>query len=123
MKEEDIMYYNFFDISPAALPQDTEYYFNVLVIICHVGPKTLQEGLTRVEDISKIKDPRPVCCIWFEDEDIPEGGVGIELFDHAVVEVNNKTGEVCWYEMLDFDCKHLFSIEPILEDYDGDEEN
>ena len=117
------MYFNyFFNLPMEALPRDTEYYFNVLIFICCVKAETFINNLTRVEDISRVKEPRPICVLWCVDDEVPENTVTVEYFDHAVVEVNTKTNEVCWYDMLDFDCERLFAIEPILEDFNEEDE-
>lgn len=66
---------NFFDIKPSSLPKDSQYYFNILVIIIGVNQETwklLTEDIEiSVQDIwytDRITDPEPtVYCIYQED--------------------------------------------------------
>jgi len=109
---------SFYDLPPKALPKDCEYYFNVLYLAVSVPPGTF--GSTwEFTDISRIKDPRPICVYYYEDPDVDDWE--IEANPHAVVEINTKTREVVWYDMIDFETEKPWLIEPIGEDFDYEE--
>lgn len=116
---------SFFDLPESALPRNCEYYFNVLFIGVKLPEGELEkitgmEGLDEFSDISRIKDPRPICVYYYEDKDTHTWN--IEATPHAVVEFNTKTNEVSWYDMLDFDTESPWAIDPVKEDFDYDEE-
>lgn len=114
----------FFDLPDSSLPRHCEYYFNVLVINAAVPQGTLREltgeNIDNYEDISRIKDARPIYLYVYEDEDITEPEV--EYNPHSVVEVNTKTFEVSWYDMIDFETERPWAIEPVEENFDYDDE-
>lgn len=114
----------FFDLSPNSLPRDCEYYFNVLTIEVAVPIGTLSHklnGLASLDDVSLIKDARPRYMYIYERDDV-EGEWEIECTPHTVVEINTKTNEVSWYDMLDFETESPWMIDPIDEDFDYDED-
>ena len=117
---------SFFDIPESALPRNCEYYFNVLFIEVELPEGELEkitgmEGLDEFSDISRIKDPRPICVYYYEDKDAHTWN--IEATPHTVVEFNTKTKEVSWYDMLDFNTESPWAIDPVEEDFDYDDEN
>lgn len=123
----DGFYYdNFFDLPEQALPRNCEYYFNILYISVEVPEGELEKitgmkGLWELNDISRIKDPRPICVSYYETEGVHTWN--IEAFPHTVVELNTKTNEVSWYEMLDFETKTPWEIDPIEEDFDYEDDD
>ena len=66
----DEFYFSFFDIPEKALPQNCEYYFNILTITVGVPVGTLQKtyGTTEFHDLSRLKDARPIYLYMYEDE-------------------------------------------------------
>lgn len=118
---------NFFDLPEQALPQDCEYYFNVTVfeVAGPIGWLAERLGIKEtqlVDDISHVKDPRPIYICFYEEEGLDK--IEIEAFSHTVIEVNMHTREVCWYDMLDFETERPWAIEPIEEDfYDEEDED
>lgn len=117
---------SFFELPEQALPRNCEYYFNVLFISVGLPVGELEritgvEGLWEINDLSRIKDPRPICTYFYESEDAHTWN--IEATPHTVVEVNTKSNEVCWYDMLDFETKSPWAIDPIEEDFNYDDED
>ena len=119
---------SFFDLPEQALPRDCEYYFNVLHITVAVPTGELQKitgvsGIWEFSDISRVKDPRPICMYFYEDENVKTWDIAAT--PHTVVEHNIKINEVCWYDMLDFETKEPWKIDPIEEDfnYEDDDED
>lgn len=110
---------SFFDLPDKALPPNCEYYFNVLFIAIEV-PEGSLNGIIEFNDMSHIKDSRPVCLYFYEGE---TKTWNIEATPHTVVEFNTKTREVCWYDMLDFETKSPWKIDPIEEDFDYDDDD
>ena len=116
---------SFFDLPWQALPQNCEYYFNVMFIAVALPPGELAkisgvEGLWEITDISKIKEPRPMCVYYYEDDSAHTWD--IDVTPHTVVEINTKTNEMAWYDMLDFETESPWAIDPIEEDFDYDED-
>lgn len=109
----------FFDLDPQSLPRDCEYYFNILVITVAVPVGSLPEAIWEASDISRLKDARPIYLYVYEDEETTEEQ--IDAYPHCVVEVNTKTDEISWYEMIDFETERPWDIEPIEEDFDYEE--
>lgn len=118
---DGFLFDSFFELPDHALPQNCEYYFNILTIEVAVPIGTLQKicNATDLEDISRIKDSRPIFMYIYEDEECDDWEY--EATPHTVVEVNTKTNEISWYDMLDFETERPWAIEPIEEDFDYDE--
>ena len=112
---------SFFDIPNQALPQNCEYYFNILVISIAVPVGTL-EGVESIDDLSRIKNARPLYLSIYESEECKKDWE-ISVYPHSVVEVNTKTNEVSWYDMIDFETERPWAIEPIEEDFDYEEDD
>lgn len=108
-----------------ALPQNCEYYFNILTITVAVPVGTLQKtcGTTEFHDLSRLKDARPIYLYMYEDEDEECDMWETDAIPHTVVEVNTKTNEISWYGMIDFETERPWAIEPIEEDFDYDDDN
>lgn len=112
----------FYDEHPMHLPNDGEYYFNILVICIAISEDYADEILPEgVEDIwycDHLTDPRPYA-IHFYREDPDEmydeeeddcNDYEISYYPHCVVELSPTLG-VTWFEMLDFDTEDLWRID------------
>lgn len=116
---------SFFDLPERALPQNCEYYFNVLMIEVEVPIGALEKitgtkGMWEFTDLSRITDPRPICMYFYETDNVNTWN--IYATPHVVVEFNTKTHEMSWYDMLNFKTETLWAIDPIEEDFDYDDE-
>lgn len=100
---------NIFNLAPSSMPNDAEYYFNILVVNIAVR-ESLQmnsdEFILDIWDISHITSPRPyVIHIYTEDDEIfdeeqEEENYIIELVPNAAVEVSPSLG-ISFYSMFD----------------------
>jgi len=123
---DDFYFDNFFDLPEKALPQNCEYYFNVLMIEVEVPTGELAKvancpGLWEFTDMSRIKNPRPICIYYYESDDAHTWN--IDTTPHTVVEFNTKTREMSWYDMLEFETESPWAIDPIEEDFDYDDDD
>ena len=107
----------FFDEDPKSLPEDAQYYFNVLVKIIAIHPD-LAEHVFGADDIQEmcfideITSPRPSVIYCFVDDDLDEDTeFEIECYPHCVVEISQSLG-VSWWRMLDFDPDDPWRIDP-----------
>ena len=115
----------FFDLPESALPKHCKYYFNILTITVGVPVGTLKTltgmDIREYDDISKVTDPRPIYLYIYEKEELEDWE--IEANSHTVIEVNTKTNEISWYDLIDFETKRPWAIEPIEEDFDYDDDD
>lgn len=118
---------NFFDIEPAALPQRSQYFFNIVVRIISVNPEVTRqalgiEGVDSICDIEHIMDSRPYILYIDTDEEKEFGEYSYEEYSHCVVEVS--PFEVSWYNMLDSDVNTRWRIDTQWEiEYTPEEED
>lgn len=101
---------NIFNLTPSSMPNDAEYYFNILVVNIAVR-ESLQfnqdEFFSDIWDISHITDPRPYVIHLYAEEDTildeeyeENENYIIELFPNVAVEVSPTLG-VSFYSMFD----------------------
>ncbi len=101
------------------MPNDAEYYFNILVVNIAIR-ESLQQGqeevLSDIWDISCITEPRPyVVHLYTEDDSFFEEDENfiVEFYPNRAVEVSASLG-VSFYDMLEED------EEDDEEEFDGD---
>lgn len=113
---------NFFDIPYEYLPQNCDYYFNVLMmeLAVPVGALQKQFGITEYEDRQYLTSARPRYLYIYEDEDVVDEEGELEIVPHTVVEINRDTNEFSWYEMLGYETEYPWSFDPIDEDFGHD---
>lgn len=129
---------NFFDIKPESLPQDGQYYFNILVITIALNSENWEafvedssiEDLTCVWYLDELTAPEPkAICVYLEDEldqDIEESDIeqvifSMEIYPHKVIEIS-KYG-IAWYDMIDFNTGDFWSINGEIEEDEEDDSN
>lgn len=110
----------FYQFSPDSLPKGAQYYFNILVVTFVLSPQFQQEEEVisgEVDDIwflDNLLDARPYIVHVYVDEEIDweEEDVDfmIDYEPHCVVEVG-QNGEICWYDMIDFDTEDPWRID------------
>ena len=106
---------SFFDEEYMALPNDGQYYFNVLVFCIGIHPRKADEylgvGVDEITYIDEINDARPRAFFFFVDDTLPDDTpFQVEKYPHSVVEVSDQLG-VSWYDMLDFEPDDPWRIE------------
>lgn len=104
----------FFDINPEEFQEDSQYFFNVMVIYFAVN-KSLKDELLNGENkivyLEKITSFRPYIVIAAVEDDIEEDIDGeVEYYPHSVVEIT-KDKDVDWWSMLDFETDYGWRIE------------
>lgn len=117
----------FFDIPKSRMPNDSTYYFNVLVFFITIQPQYAQEyGLT--DDITEIwytehiTDSRPyvinICLTddgYYdleeqEEEEYSDTEFQMCAFPHQVIEITND-GTIIPYDFIDFDFNDPWRID------------
>lgn len=106
---------NFFEEDPMSLPQDGQYYFNILVKTIAINPQQAEQylgkGIDEIVYIDQITGPRPYIFYCYIDDELDKDiEYEIEYIPHCVVEVSESLG-VSWWEMLDFDTEDPWRID------------
>lgn len=120
----------FYNIPEHGLPQNGQYYFNILVICIAIKPDWRLEifGNSQINDVwylDNITSVRPyVYHFYIEQElinDKDNVDFYIEAYPHCVVEIRDDYN-ICFYEMIDFDTDDLWEIDNyyIEEEEDGE---
>lgn len=107
---------NFFDEDPISLPNDGQYYFNILVVCAAINPANAEQylgkGIDEIQYTENLTAARPYLLYCFIDDELDKDTeFEIECYPHCVVEVSEQLG-ISWWEMLDFESEDTWRIEP-----------
>lgn len=112
----------FYDENPMHLPNDAQYYFNILVVCIAIsdeyGDEILPSGVEDIWFCDHLTDPRPYAIHFYReeqeemyDEEIEDyNDYEIEVFPHCVIEISETLG-ITWFHMIDFDTDDNWRID------------
>lgn len=112
----------FFDEPYSQLPQDAQYYFNVLILCIAVSPQFAQEmfqnNIVDMWDIQKVTDARPIAVhIYITHHINKDFDYEIQCLPHQVLEIDPKIG-VSFYEMIDYNTDDPWRLDPDVDEID-----
>lgn len=112
----------FFDEPYSQLPQDAQYYFNVLILCIAISPQFAQEifqnNIVDMWDIQKVTDARPIAIhIYITHHINKDFDYEIQCLPHQVLEIDPKIG-VSFYEMIDYNTNDPWRLDPDVDEID-----
>lgn len=111
----------FFDIDADGYPYGAQFFFNIAIAAIAIPVKSnlLPLGIENYWYLGAITDSRPYAIHIYREERISHNKV--ETFPHCVLELD-RTGEICWYDLIDYETDDPWELTPTLEDFDEEEE-
>ena len=122
---KDIIDNLFFDIEPWRHMKGSQFFFNVLVfyIMLPLSSNLLPEGVFDYWYLGSLTESRPYAFYFFRTSQLnKEIEYEIESYPHSVIQITPEQQVLC-YDMVDYDTLDPWNVEPILEDFDYDEED
>ena len=110
----------FFDIDADGFPKGAQFYFNLIIttIMIPINSTYLPLDIIDYWYLGGITGSRPFAIHIYRDGQ-QKTSQFIETYPHCVLEID-PSGEICWYDMVDYDTKDPWDVTPIIEDFDHD---
>lgn len=111
----------FFDIVPEGFPVGAQFFFNLAIAIIAIPIRStlLPYDITDYWYLGGITDSRPFAIHVYRDETVAADT--IETFPHCVLELD-PSGDICWYDLVDYITDDIWELNPTPEDFDYDED-
>ena len=105
----------FFDIDPMGFPQGASFYYNLVILVISIpfDSTVMPKEFYDLWYIGGITETRPFAIYFFRDPNYKK--YDYELYSHCVLEID-ENGEICWYDMIDYDTEDPWILEPIIDD-------
>ena len=107
----------FFDIEPEGFPAGAQFFFNLVIGIIVIPENSTLLPLDIIDYwyLGGISSSRPFAIHIYRDERATYNL--IDAFPHCVLELD-KTGEICWYDLVDYETNDPWELTPTIEDFD-----
>lgn len=112
----------FFDIVPEGFPAGAQFFFNLAIATIAIPLQSilLPPGIEDYWYLGGVTESRPFAIHIYRDERVSKDVV--ETFPHCVLELD-PTGDICWYDLIDYETDDPWELNPTLEDFDYDDED